>query len=281
MYEDFHHIQLSDDTINSTTTTTLTTDENKEENDEDQKTVVVGTLHDIRLQRCDRRYVLNVLLTKRKSNPNFKVIDVGGSMTGWSGPVVDAIVDLNPPPTTTGTKSNIKFFKCNINIDKDWKAIENYVAKNGKFDFSLCCHTLEDIANPQLVCQKLSLISKEGYVAFPSKYTEMCKTVECPHGSYRGYIHHRYIFTIIQGKLWGFPKLNFLENNPVFDRVGKLYTPDRYELCMWWKDSLDLHIVNQDFMGPSKRDVETYYLQLLHDDLDIALNSVTTGTAAA
>ena len=61
--------------------------------------------------------------------------------------VVDAIVDFQEP----NVDSKIKVFPANINVAEDWAAIESYVEEHGKFDFSICSHTLEDLANPQLV----------------------------------------------------------------------------------------------------------------------------------
>jgi hypothetical protein len=73
-----------------------------------------------------------------------------------------------------------------------WSKIEEDVSKNGKFDFCVCSHTLEDIINPEFVQSMINKYCKSGFVAVPSKYQECTRNI--PHnGTYRGYIHHRYI----------------------------------------------------------------------------------------
>ena len=56
-----------------------------------------------------------------------------------------------------------------------WEPIFDYVDKNGKFDFSICSHTLEDLNAPKQVMINLQKISNAGLIAFPSKYMEMKK----------------------------------------------------------------------------------------------------------
>src|SRR5579871_3550100 len=125
-------------------------------------------MHGIQLTNGSRAQ-LALYIAGRKKSSKFTVVDVGGSDVGWSKGLIDAMVDIN---CETNLNGNVKTFAVNINIDRDWKLVEDYVNKNDKFDFSICTHTLEDVHNPQLVCEKLSKISKMGYIAVPSKYVE-------------------------------------------------------------------------------------------------------------
>lgn len=183
--------------------------------------------------------------------------------------VANAIVDINPP--LTRPDSRIQFFRVNISRENDWKVVEDHVAKHGKFSFSICSHTLEDVANPLLVCEKLSIISESGYVAVPSKFVEMARfeKVMATGISYRGYIHHRWVFTIRDGLLWGFPKVPFVEIDPFFDQIGNHATNSNLDMSFFWDSRLNLQIVNDDYLGPSVDAVIGYYHDLMiRDDVD-------------
>jgi hypothetical protein len=195
-------------------------------------------------------------IKKLRSNGKFTVIDVGGSMHGWSHEVVDAICDV------LSSSPNILVFKLNINLPNEWKEVDQYIQEHGKFDFSICSHTLEDISNPKFVCSKLTEISKAGYIAVPSKYRELAKFEDWQF-PYRGYIHHRWIFTIEDNQFVGYPKISYLEYNPIFDTIASTDN-NKKDLSFYWKDSIDVSIINNDYLGPSCSAVKEYYLNLLN-----------------
>jgi hypothetical protein len=209
----------------------------------------------------NRNSILSYIRQKKQEGP-FRVIDVGGSMKGWSVDVVDAICDMNDPDKPT----NIQLFKMNINLPDDWKQVDTYVQEHGKFDFSICSHTLEDISNPKYVCQKLSQISKAGYIAVPSKYIELAR-FEHSYYKYRGFIHHRWIFSIDNNTFVGYPKIPYLEHDQLFDSIAR-YTLKDGDLSFKWNDSIDVSIINGDYLGPDIPSVITYYKKLFKDDLD-------------
>lgn len=113
-----------------------------------------------------RQKIANYIFHK-KEQKKFNVIDVGGSATGWSVNVTDVFIDINPCDN-----SKLQF---NIDICKEssWLPILDYVNKNGKFDYSICTHTLEDIYNPYLVLDVLPKISKAGVITTPSIRSEL------------------------------------------------------------------------------------------------------------
>jgi len=234
------------------------------------------------LSNGDRSSVLAHIRKQREAYPGFSVIDVGGSVAGWSGGVANAIVDINPPDPAA--ESAIRYFKVNISRDEDWGSVENYVAEHGRFDFSICTHTLEDIANPLLVSRKLSQISKAGYVAVPSKFVELSRfeTVLGYGVSYRGYIHHRWIYSVRGGVFVGFPKVSFVEMDPFFDRIGGKAADANIDLSFYWRAPLNLQIVNGDYLGPSVDAVLGYYHdQLIGDDVDAVYGAVYEPDPAA
>ncbi len=224
-------------------------------------------IYDIKLTSLvDRNsIVINHINEQKKINGEFSVIDVGGSKGGWSYPYVNAIVDLNAP--TDG--GSIKHFPFNISYPDGWKDVEDHVKENGKFDFSICSHTLEDISNPKYVCQQLSKISKSGYVAVPSKYDEFSRFLCSPEGKFmRGYIHHRWIFIFKNGEFTGFPKITYVEVDDIFNKLAKSNV-EYLNLGFFWKDELCLHVINDDYLGPTVGHVmDLYRTELFNDDID-------------
>lgn len=190
-----------------------------------------------------RQEVLGYLKDK-----NFKVVDVGGSMGSFVSEYLTAVVDVLEAPF-----ENVVSFQGNINQPDVWKDVEMYVKKNGKFDFAICTHTLEDISNPFLVCNQLEKIAKAGFIAVPSKYVEF-KRFE---GNYRGYIHHRWIYNIEDNKFVGYPKVNFIENDPFYDSIAN--RNNSTDLSFWWDTSIDFTIVNNDYLGPDVESVIMMY----------------------
>jgi hypothetical protein len=76
--------------------------------------------------RRNRHIISWIKHQKAMTNGNYTVIDVGGSMNGWSAPVVDFLVDKNPP----SKKGRYTFFKVEtINDSENWEEILQHVAK--------------------------------------------------------------------------------------------------------------------------------------------------------
>lgn len=203
----------------------------------------------------NRDNIIKMIQTK-KVDGKFTVIDIGGSANNWCSKHVDAIVDFNTP---SGVHDGIRFFKMDITHPSSWVEIQEYVKLNGKFDFSICTHTLEDIMNPGFVIEKLSDVSKEGYIAVPSKFRELSRI----EGNYRGYIHHRWIFINSNGIFKGFPKINYIEREDIFDKRADT-SIDKFDLSFFWKDTIDFEYVNNNYLGPSVDAVKQYYNELLN-----------------
>jgi hypothetical protein len=217
-------------------------------------------IYNINYSNGNRDYIISMLKNKRL-NEKFTVIDVGGTTNCWTSEFVDAICDILSIDT-----DKIKVFKININLPNEWKEVDEYVKENGKFNFSICSHTLEDISNPKFVCIKLTEISKGGYIAVPSKFRELSRfeDISIP---YRGYMHHRWIFDFDKDHNFiGFPKIPYLEYEDKFDSIATM-NQHFADLSFYWKDELKLDIINNDYLGPSGNDVKGYYEKLL--DLNI------------
>jgi hypothetical protein len=209
---------------------------------------------------------------------NMDVIDVGGAMNHWLVPKPFACVDIRKGSCEVN-------FQGDINMPDVWQQIIDDCKMDGnKWDFAVCTHVLEDIRNPPMVLEMLPRIAKEGFISMPNKMWELgyCENDipknYIPAGiapgvnghTYRGFFHHRWIYTIKDGVLWMFPKLNFLEF-----MMGLPWLPkdkeetDLYfhELSFWWKDDIPYKIVNDDFLGPGPNEVFQYYREQLEEGI--------------
>ena len=188
-------------------------------------------------------------------------------------------MDFNLPSKTKKEyiDEDLHIFVADITNPNQWSEILSFVEKNGKFDFCICCHTLEDIMNPGFVCEQISKISKEGYIATPSKHNELSifeayylvknkynpETIIC-YG-HKGYMHHRWIFAINNNTLIGFPKIGYLETSKIFDIIAST-EQNIADLSFFWKDNIEFKYINNNYLGPTSKDIVLYYNNLLEDD---------------
>lgn len=202
----------------------------------------------------NRPEVIEYLKQKKYS----RVLDVGGSVNSWSSSYITHCTDIQKH-----NNQDIHQFIGNISTYGIWKTILDDVEKNGKFDFVICTHTLEDIASPQLVCEMLPQIANEGYIAVPSKYWELNKH----EGPYYGWIHHRWVFNKEENNFVAYPKLPFLEhvNIPSVFEWGNDGKVNPFDLSFFWKETFKLNIINNDYMGPDVNSVIQYYNKLKND----------------
>jgi len=234
-------------------------------------------IYNYKIGNGKREPVFEYINSKRKEG-NFTVIDIGGTVEGWSSPIIDAIMDFQIPNKIKKEYKDeeLLFFKADITNPNDWNEILSFVEKNGKFDFCICCHTLEDIMNPGFVCEQISKISKEGYIATPSKYNELAiheayYKIQSKHHletkisyGHRGYMHHRWIFTIHNNTLIGFPKIGYLETNTIFDNIASI-DENICDLSFFWKDSIEFEYLNNNYLGPTSK-IVLLYNNLLEDE---------------
>ena len=223
------------------------------------------TNFNIKISNGSRNDVIDYIKKMKTNNELFTVIDVGGSLNGWSFEYIDALVDFNSPNFPQDNKLLIKYFNMDITHPDSWLEILDYVKDNGKFDFCICTHTLEDIMNPVYVCEQIQKIAKGGYVAVPSKYRELSR-FEIGQNSYRGYIHHRWIFDIKNNIFVGYPKINYLDCTDVFDTIAD-FDINKYDLSFFWKDNIDIIYVNENYLGPNINSVIHYYNNLLTSEI--------------
>lgn len=179
---------------------------------------------------------------------------------------MDALVDVNPPAVRKG----FLYFKVNLGVPESWAELHAHVAKNGKFDFCICTHTLEDLALPHFVVSQLGKLAFSGAISTPSKYSELRRFEEAEPGlptRHLGWIHHRWIFTFRAGEWLALPKLNFLDHDQFFENLTNLELFNEFgELQFLWLNDVILKVINDDYMGPSAIDVVKMYKTTLASD---------------
>ena len=119
-------------------------------------------------------------------------------------------------------------------------------------------HTLEDIAYPMAALKYMPLIAKEGFIAVPSKYYELQE-----RDLFKGGIHHRWIWDNKDGKLMGYPKINLIESLTYYPHGKDIESKANLELRLFWKDSIEFEIINNDYLGPTKEAVVEMYQNLM------------------
>jgi len=185
------------------------------------------------------------------------VLDVGGSWNSYLGSLITHIFDLHDPKLP-----NVHWFQGSINSYEGWKPILDYVEINGKFDFVNCTHTLEDLAYPEAALRYLPQVAKSGFIAVPSKFWELER-----RQTFRGGHHHRWIFDSRDNVLTAWPKINLIEYmipyNEIQDQINKRC---KEELRMFWEDTIEWKIINDDYLGPTFEDVVNYYHNLIFDN---------------
>jgi len=185
----------------------------------------------------------------------YKSIDIGASAMYWSYPECKYVAD-----SLVIYKEETIFFKINLEDKKTWEELLSYVRINGKFDFSICSHTLEDVFNPLDLIQLLTEISNSGFIAIPSKYDEFLFLYK---NKYRGNAHHKQFFDIIENELIIFPKFSWIENDIRSDEI--LINSKGGELSFFWENDIPVKIFGNGI--PFKSDdelINSFYNQLIN-----------------
>lgn len=187
------------------------------------------------------------------STNNYKTIDVGASLQFWSYPECKFVADI-----VKIDHEDVKFFDFNIQNKNTWTELLEYVETNGKFDFSICSHTLEDVINPTELLDILPKISNKGYIAIPSKFDEFSFLWE---NKYRGNAHHKQIIDIKNNEICIYPKFSFIE---VLEGTDKLLeTNQGRELVIFWEKEIPYKFFAQDKIFYSDKDlINEFYNQI-------------------
>jgi hypothetical protein len=187
------------------------------------------------------------------SDNGYKSIDIGASAMYWSYPECKYVAD-----SLVISKEGTTFFEINLEDKSTWKDLLSYVETNGKFDFSICSHTLEDVFNPLELINLLNTISVSGFVAIPSKYDEFSFLYQ---NNYRGNAHHKQFFDVVNDMLVVYPKFSWTERDNRSDEILKHNKGN--ELSFFWENDIPIKIFGDGV--PYKSDGElmnNFYLEI-------------------
>jgi hypothetical protein len=187
------------------------------------------------------------------SENNYKTIDIGASAQFWSYPECKFVADI-----VEIQEEGVKFFNFNIQNKDTWSELISYVEEHGKFDFSICSHTLEDVLTPVDLLNLLPKISKRGYIAVPSKYDEFSFLW---NNKYRGNAHHKQIIDVKDEMICIYPKYPFIE---VYDESDKILKNSLgKELVVFWDIDIPYKFFSQNNIFHSDGElISEFYKQI-------------------
>lgn len=193
-------------------------------------------------------FARSIALDYKKNNPNAKIIDIGGTTSGWSKDIVNLVVDIIAP-------SDNKNISLDICVESQWQSLLDIVEKEGKFDLCICTHTLEDLYNPFTALEMMPKISKSGIISMPSFKHELTHKES---NNYYGYFHHRWLFHVRDNRMLIVPKLESIRQF-----IGPQICPSgEEEVCFEWVDKIDYDIFMENYLGPDISAVESAYKNL-------------------
>ncbi len=196
-----------------------------------------------------REKVLEYLKEQHAKYPDYKVLDIGGSCNCWAKEYVTHIIDFIDCPPGLEDKS---YTKLDFESLDGINVLDRY---NKYFDFIICTHTLEDMLNPTVLVSLMGNMGVEGFIAVPSKYSELSKHESCYGlGGYLGYHHHHWIWDMVDGVLTAYPKMPFLEHINFVIPTEKQGT----EINFRWRNTIPCRKVITDKMLMHKE-----YLKLI------------------
>lgn len=111
--------------------------------------------------------------------------------------------------------------------------------EDGRFDFALCTHTLEDVRDPVWVCAELQRVAKAGYIEVPSRLEEQTYGFQ---GPWVGWGHHRWLVDVSEGRIEFVMKHHVLhgpEENHFPARFHDTLSDDQRVQRLWWEGSFE------------------------------------------
>ena len=196
-------------------------------------------------------------------------IDISGSLGPWANEVVLYYFNLQKPIV-----ENRLWIPGDLDNVKMWEEVKE--SNLTPFDFAICTQCLEHLCNPGIALLYLPFIAREGFIEVPSKCVELRRGGACGDEGLtrwgikqhiRGFVPHRWIFTMREGRFWCWPKLPFIEQLEGLEWADDLSIGSE-ALSFFWRGHIPRHMINDILLDfPDGESV----CKLYRDELRIGL----------
>ena len=214
-----------------------------------------------------------------KENKFKRIADLGGVLGPWAKEVVTHYIDLQDFENSYMKNESVAdearekpVIHADMSNPFTWTEVEKEINENGKFDFVICTQCIEHSGNPEITIRFLEMLSNEGFVSVPNKKVELMKGIAHPESGlkrcgfsdfWRGFLPHKWIYTIRDSVLWAFPKLNFLEYLISIDEVASTDGKEP-ELSFMWKENIPIKVIGDEFLDfPDPKSACEFYTKEL------------------
>jgi hypothetical protein len=200
-----------------------------------------------------RADVIAFVRERKRLDPGFRVIDVGGAATSWTAEIADCVVDINAPDGERSIAADI----CTV---EGWEKVLTAAQRMGGFSYVICTHTLEDLYNPFFSLTYLPRLAPQGIITMPSIEAELSHIENL---NWKGNVHHRWIFHQRGDRMLIIPKIGAIE--ALVDYVQ--FRPSTSEIRYDWQDSIEHEVFMNNYLGPNVRTVTANYRDLFKQAL--------------
>ena len=212
--------------------------------------------------------------------PEALVLDVGG----WGRPLAraDWVLDLMPYETRGlygRDGEGPERFTPERWLRRDICDREPWPFEDGRFDFAVCSHVLEDVRDPVWVCAEMQRVARAGYVEVPSRLEEQTFGFQ---GPWVGWGHHHWLIEVHGQAIEFVFKHHILHGRdsdsfpPGF--LDTLSAEERVER-LWWEGSFEAR--ERIFVEPGELDAYLAEIVATRGPVQNATTSRHSSTRAA
>lgn len=176
------------------------------------------------------------------------VLDVGGGFCPFAR--ADWVLDLLPYDARKAVPG--ERFGRDTWVERDACDREPWPFPDGRFDFAVCSHTLEDVRDPVFVCSELQRVARAGYIEVPSRLEEQSWGVV---GPWVGWSHHRWLVDVGPDAIRFVAKPHAIHGQEEAHFPPGFHdslTPEERVEQLWWEGAFDHS--ERVFTGPAELD---------------------------